>query len=279
MSIFDIHIHACGELTKTAFDPLSLLKQMDAAGVSGGCVFSGAPRYWGADRVYSPKERLDEILRCCEGFQDRLYPILWVHPDEDGTLDAVEEAAERGIMGFKIICNNFFVYEDKSLELLEKIEKTNRPVLFHSGILWDDTVSCEYNRPLHWEAVCRIPGLRFSLAHCSWPWYDEAIALYGKLCFNHRKDASKYSEMFLDLTPGTPVPYRKDLYTKLLGSGYDIENNLLWGTDCYANAYDSAWAQQWHQLDESIFDELGVSSETRRKIYYENRKRFFHVPE
>ena len=77
MSIFDIHIHACGELTKTAFDPPSLLKQMDAAGVSGGCVFSGAPRYWGTDRVYSPKERLDEILRCCEGFQDRLYPILW----------------------------------------------------------------------------------------------------------------------------------------------------------------------------------------------------------
>ena len=41
------------------------------------------------------------------------------------------------------------------------------------------TVSCEYNRPLHWEAVCRIPGLRFSLAHCSWPWYDEAIAAGG----------------------------------------------------------------------------------------------------
>ena len=277
MKIFDFHIHSCYEMDGMTFDARVLLENMEAQGIDSGSVISGAPKYWNEEEEHTPKERLDELLRCCEGYQDRLYPVLWVHPDEEGTDEIVEEAAERGIKGFKIICNNFYVYEDKSMALLEKIAKTNKPVLFHSGILWDDTVSCKYNRPLHWEAVCRIPGLRFALAHCSWPWYDEAIALYGKLWYNHKKDASKYSEMFLDLTPGTPAPYRKDLFAKLFGCGYDLVDNLLWGSDNCGDAYDPAMTQQWLQLDENIFNEMGISQEIRAKIYNENRKRFFNV--
>ena len=62
----------------------------------------------------------------------------------------------------------------------KEIAKLNVPVIFHTGILWDGRVSSNYNRPLHWESLLPITNLRFSMGHCSWPWVDECIALYGK---------------------------------------------------------------------------------------------------
>lgn len=277
VKIIDAHIHANMDDTRSAFDARELLERMQSIGVSGGCVFSGAPyaNGLGDGQIQPAQKRLDTVLRCCEGYRDRLFPLLWVHPDEDGICQIVQQAAERGIMGFKIICNNFYVYEDKSLRLLEQIAKTGRPVMFHSGILWDSTVSSKYNRPLHWEALCKLPGLRFSLAHCSWPWYDEAIALYGKFLTNHMAHPEENSEMFFDTTPGTPVPYRRDLYTKLLGCGYDVEHNILWGTDCNAVGYNGAWTKKWLQLDNAIMDELQTPPETRELIFHKNMERFF----
>ncbi len=62
------------------------------------------------------------------------------------------------------------------------------------------------------------------MGHCSWPWYDECIALYGKFLNALEKDGAP--EMFFDLTPGTPVIYRRDLLTKLFTVGYDVPDNI-----------------------------------------------------
>lgn len=276
MNLFDVHIHMGLYPGDAAFDPEALLAKMEAAGVQRGAIFSEAPEFYGfQNRGHDGSQRLDLVLQCCEQHRERLLPILWVHPDEEGIVDLIAEAAGRNIAGFKVICNNFYVYEDKSMNMLERIAKTGKPVLFHSGILWDDSVSSKYNRPLHWEALCKMGGLRFSLAHCSWPWYDESIALYGKFLTNHMKHPDDNSEMFFDLTPGTPVPYRRDLLTKLLGCGYDVEHNILWGTDCNTDPYNTSWAQKWHRLDSGIMDELRVPEETRALIFEKNAERFF----
>ena len=272
MKKYDIHIHSApGSFAH--FDAEDVLRKLAVAGFEGGAIFSECPQ--GSDKT--GHERLEALLESVKDHRDRLFPLLWIHPDEDDLYPLIDEAVERGVVGFKVICTDFYVYEDKSVRMLETIAKKGKPVMFHSGILWDDTESSKYNRPLHWERLCTIPNLRFSLAHCSWPWYDECLALYGKFLTNHAKHPELGNEMFLDMTPGTPPPYRRDLYTKLLLSDYDVTHNMLWGTDCNTYDYASEWTAKWDRMDNQIMDELQVPEETRELIFHKNLERFFGI--
>ena len=80
--------------------------------------------------------------------------------------------------------------------------------------------------------------------------------------------------MFFELTPGTPEIYRRDLLTKLFTVGYDVENNIVFGTDSMANDYDVDWVSGWIARDNAIMDDLGVTDEVREKIYHGNFLRF-----
>ena len=283
MKVFDVHTHR-----STALDGDQLLRQMGEAGVCGGCVFSQEPTCYPSlgGEPHDGRTRLDQVLRACEGHRDRLFPVLWIHPDEPDTLELIDEAARRGIAAFKCICNSFFVGEARSIAMLEAVARTGKPIFFHSGILWDDSSSSKYNRPLNWEELLdraagnidRLRGLRFSLAHASWPWYDECIALYGKFLANFRQHPEDDIQMFIDLTPGTPVSYRFDLLRKLLNCGYDVDHNILWGTDCTAEDYNADWARKWLGIDNGIMDELNIPTETRERIFNRNIARFLGLP-
>jgi len=265
MKIYDLHIH------RDDGKPKKFISQLEEAGVYGAAVFSKRPIMDGP----SYKERIKDILDFCKDYPGRLFPVLFIHPYESGASDLAKDAVSRGIAGFKMICSDYYVSDPVCLELLRTIASLNKPVCFHSGILWDKNVSAQYNRPINWECLLTIPGLRFSLAHCSWPWYDECIALYGKFqnAYDTRPGAA---EMFFDLTPGTPVPYRRDLLTKLHTVGYDVEHNILFGTDCRTD-YRVEWSKQWQDIDNAIYDELKISKETRKQIYQDNFLRFFGV--
>ncbi len=268
MKIYDMHIH----IRQGAPDPETLLKRFEEAGVYGGCVFSIRPREVNRETGAEFEERLENLLEWTRGYEDRLFPILWIHANESDIINKIHKAVEAGVAGFKIICTNFYVYEERCLRMLKEIAKLNKPVFFHSGILWDGEVSSNYNRPVNWESLIDIKGLRFSMGHCSWPWIDECIALYGKfLNALNRKDTA---EMFLDTTPGTPEIYRQELLTKLFTIGYDVGHNLLFGTDSSANSYRSEWTENWLNIDNGIMDELGVSVENRQLMYHDNLMRF-----
>ncbi|MBO5199251.1 MAG: amidohydrolase family protein [Lachnospiraceae bacterium] len=268
---YDAHMH----LWTANASPDNLMKALEKAGMNGGIVLSmPSEQYAGLGGGAPYEERLADVLRFTRKYPDRLYPILWVHPDEEEILAKIEDAAGRGIMGFKLICNSYYIYEDKSMRLLEQIAKTGRPVVCHSGILWDGQVSSAYNKPINWEHCFEISGLRFALAHCSWPWYDECIALYGKFLDTYSKRPELSAEMFLDITPGTPVPYRRDLLTKLHTVGYDVKHNILFGTDGAANDYNEEWARKWQTIDDALYEEIGVDKETVNCIYEDNLKRF-----
>ena len=269
MKIYDMHIHA---LNATP-DPEGLLAKMATVGIDGGCVFSNWPSDANAELGTDFDARLAEVLAWTRGYEDRLFPVMWIHPYEKDIFENVEKAVAAGVCAFKIICTDFYIYEERPMEVLRKIAALGKPVIFHTGILWDGQVSSRYNRPLNWEALLEIKGLRFSMGHCSWPWIDECIALYGKF-MNAGAYRSDTAEMFFDITPGTPEIYRKELLTKLFTLGYDVGDNVMFGTDSTAHIYRTEWPEKWLSLDGEIMDLLGVSRKNREKLYGENLLRF-----
>lgn len=271
MKIFDMHIH---DSAKGNRDANKLLNEMSKAGVYGGFVFSAPPKEQMVKTLgwLDFNERLSTVLEWANQSSDRLFPVLWIHPDEENIIEKIKIAVNSGIVAFKMICNNYFVYEEKPFNLLKQIALLGVPVIFHTGILWDGNVTSNNNRPLNWERLLDIDGIKFSMGHCSWPWVDECIALYGK--FLNAKASGKNVEMFFDITPGTPKIYRRELLTKLYTIGYDIGDNILCGFDSIAGAYKSSWAKGWLDIDKEILDELGVSKQNRVKLYHDNPLRF-----
>ena len=255
MKRFDMHIHC----HTAPVDPQKLLRQLEECGIHGGIVMSHYPKESKSDG-FDAETRMRQVLDICRNDPDRLFPVLWIHPHEPNALEVAEEAARRGIMGFKMICDDYYVSE------------LDKPIIFHSGILWFGGDSSKYNRPLNWECLVNVKGLRFSLGHCSWPWIDECIALYGK--FLNAYTEGMGAEMFFDTTPGTPAIYRRELLTKLYTVGYDVEDNVFFGTDCSADNYNAAWTQKWLDTDGIILQELGADDRLLGKMYHDNLLRF-----
>ena len=279
MKIYDMHIHTDGvELRRD-----DVLAEMEACGVYGGCLFSPPPPQFNAQVGMPFGARLDRVLEITEGCGDRLFPVLWIHPDEEGILENVRLAAERGIAGFKIICNNFYPYEEKCMALLRVIAALDKPVFFHAGILYSRGEShSEYSRPIHFERLEEIPGLRFSIGHCGWPWVDECLALYGRISYRlvmAERAGVRGAEMFLDLTPGAPMDRREELLTKVYLFGQNTGDNILFGTDQWFERYQGASTRRWLDADTAIMDKLGIRGELRRKTYSDNLMRFLGLPE
>lgn len=268
MKMIDMHIHAYNR----EVNPEALLASLVEAGMDSCCVYSTRPVEANPSVGIPFRQRLDEVLSWSKGHEDRIFPVLWIHPFEEDILNKVHLAVREGIAAFKIICTDFYVSDPRCLEVVREIARLGKPVIFHTGILWDGQVSSDYNRPLHFEALLDIDNLKFALCHCSWPWIDECIALYGK--FVHALHNGKTAEMFFDITPGTPPIYRRELLTKLYTIGYDVGDNILFGTDGTADAYRPQWTSFWLDTDGQILDELGVSRENREKLYHDNILRF-----
>ncbi len=265
--ILDGHIH----VGKRGDDPAGLVGRLKEAGIEGGVVISLSPTT--DDGPDDPGERLDDVLRRTAG-HEMLFPFFWIDPLHPGAPDQVAAAVERGVAGFKVIPHNHLPGDDRAMLVYRLIADAGKPLLFHSGILWDGRPSGNFCRPCNFEALLEVDGLRFALAHISWPWVDECIAVYGKFlnAYSSRPDLSV--EMFIDLTPGTPPIYRRDALTKLFTVGYDVANNVLFGLDSSTEDYNVAWANEWIERDNAIYAELGLDEAARRKVYADNLLRF-----
>lgn len=274
MQRYDIHVHM-NELAASAND---FIARLDNGGMTGANVISVPPKQYIFTKEQADyEERITSLLAITSQCPDRLFPMLFIHPDEDGIMSKIDDAVDRGVLSFKMMCSDYFVYEDKSMRVLEKLASVNRPVLFHSGILWDGKVSSAYNKPINWECCLEIPGLKFALAHCSWPWIDECISLYGKLRAARRIRPDMSCEMFIDITPGTPKIYRKELMMKLHYIGYELETNILFGTDQRVQTYNSEGVVSRRTTDDEIYDELEISEAARELIYGKNLLRFLGI--
>ena len=271
--ILDSHMHLMGGTgTRDAFNA-----GLQAAGVAGGIVLSRPPACF--TELASPMpaaERLVEVLAWCAGAPDR-YPFYWIDPLEEDAEAQVAWAVAEGIAGFKIICDRFYPSDPRALAVARAAAGLNKPILFHSGILWDGKPSSRYNRPVEFEALLEVPGLSFALAHISWPWCDELLAVYGKFAAAHRANTALTVTMYIDTTPGTPPIYRREALQKLLTIGYDLERNILFGSDCVCEQYNPDSIRDLIADDRAIYTDLGATDTQLQCIFAENLRRFVGV--
>jgi predicted TIM-barrel fold metal-dependent hydrolase len=268
--VLDGHIH----IGEGAPDPEDLVQRMADAGVDGGLLFSQAPAsFSGAIRTARPQERLENLMAWTADHPS-LYPFYRIDPLETDALQQVKLALDQGVAGFKVICDHFYPADVRALKTFRAIAEAGKPILFHSGILWDGKPSSHFSRPVNFEALLDVPGIRFALAHISWPWIDECIALYGKLAAAVERGSGVEIEMFIDTTPGTPPIYRREALTKLFTVGYDVAHNVFFGSDCRANGYRSAYAEGWIARDREIMTDLGIGSDVIENVLSGNLKRF-----
>jgi predicted TIM-barrel fold metal-dependent hydrolase len=162
----------------------------------------------------------------------------------------------------------------RAMDIYRRIVAHGRPILFHSGILSDTTPSGRYNRPVEFECLLEVDGLRFALAHMSWPWCDELIAVYYKFGEARQMSSDVTAEMFVDLTPGTPRIYRRDALTKLYGTCSRFEDNVFFGSDRLVHRYDPAGVRELIERDTAIFNELGLTAAQQAKVFGQNVLRF-----
>jgi len=253
-------------------DTANLREQMKAAGIDGGVILSYRPNIFNFDgAIYTPQQRLDKLFEVTGG-HGNLFPFYWIDPTEKDAAEQVKLAGDYGVSGFKVICREHYPGDSRAMKTYAIIAKSGKPMLFHSGILYDAFNSSNYNRPAGFEALFDVEGLRFAMAHVSWPWCDEMIAVFGKFRFANRKN--KDVELFVDLTPGTPDIYREEVLTKLIKlTGFRFTDNMLFGTDNDGD-YNSAYAKGIIDQDNMIYDKLNVPAEEREKIYHSNFMRF-----
>ena len=268
---YDAHTHVYpGEP-----EPEALAKRFSDAGLAGGAVFSLCPNRWQvmSSENIKPEKAMDDVIAWCSA-SPSLYPFYWIDPGADNAEELVDMAVEKGIYGFKVIRGAEMPVDEKSIKAYRRMAKHSKPVTFHSGILWDGRNSSGFFRPANWEGLLEVPYLRFALAHISWPWCDECIAVYGKMLNAISRRGFEIPEMFIDTTPGTPKIYRKDALAKVFTIGYDVSQHVMFGTDCRVDNYNVDWARDWLKTDDAILSELSLAASAFDDYYRLGFKRF-----
>jgi len=274
--IIDCHVHTTTGVVKGE----NIIKQLDIAEVDKIILFSHHPaafnppgevktKIW--NRAPSPIESLRALMDVA-AYSDRIIPFYWIDPTEKDAFDQVDRAIAAGIRGFKVICNHFYPSDQRPMQVWGHIAKSGKPILFHSGILYSPTPASIYNRPAGFEPLLTVPDLRFAMAHVSWPWCDEMLAVYGYWSSLKRQGLCT-AELFIDTTPGTPKIYRREVFGKLYSIGYDIEDNIIFGTDCVSD-YSPEQVKKILAMDKDALDNAGVSQGQREKYYSKNVIRF-----
>mgnify|MGYP000904252402 CR=1 FL=1 len=190
----------------------------------------------------------------------------------------VDEALARGAIGFKVICETFYPGDERALPTYRHIANLGKSILFHFGILWDPCDCSKYNRPALFEALMEVPKLTFALAHIGWPWTDEMIAVYGKFMAMRGHPRFTGQNMYIDMTPGTPACYRREVIERLFAVDYPLmAGRLLFGSDAFTDDYDACWAQQVWQEDAHILTEIGLSASVLQGISGNNALRFWNI--
>ena len=225
-------------------------------GFDGGNIFSFAPAHFciKEESKFAWQPRLEQLLYITS--QLPYNPVFWADPTEKDFTEQLDACVKAGVRAIKIICSHY--YPGDVLPQLQQIADRDMGIIFHSGVIYAHNCKAEYSRPLNFEALMNLKNARISLAHLSWPWCEECLSMYGAFAWK-RTTASDAPELFLDLTPGTPLNRRREFLKMAYCTGYDIAHNILWGSDNAVGAnQERAYSgiMKYYDLDKKIFEEI-----------------------
>ena len=203
----------------------------------------------------------EEVLAAGRANPDALIPFASVDPHK-GKL-AVREARElieSGARGFKFHPNTqaFWPSDREHYPLYEVIAQAGLIALFHSGTTGIGAgmpggggVRLKYSNPICVDDVAAdFPELDIILAHPSFPWQDEALAV-----------AVHKPNVYIDLSGWSPKYFPDNLirYTNTL-----LKDKMLFGTD-----YPLITPERWL----ADFERLPIKDEVRPLVLKENAAR------
>jgi predicted TIM-barrel fold metal-dependent hydrolase len=205
----------------------------------------------------------DEVLAAAEANPDVLIPFGSVDPHK-GKLGVREarELIERGVRGFKFHPNiQAFWPNDRSwYPLYEVIAEAGLIALFHSGTTGIGAgmpggggVKLKYSNPMLVDDVAAdFPELDIILAHPSFPWQEEALAV-----------AVHKPNVYIDLSGWSPK-YFPEILVQYINTR--LKDKMLFGSD-----YPLITPDRWL----ADFEKLEIRDEVRPLVLKENAIRLF----
>jgi predicted TIM-barrel fold metal-dependent hydrolase len=203
--------------------------------------------------------RNEDIAAAARRHPDVLIPFGSVDPAKG--VAAVEEAralaSDHGVRGFKFhpSLQAFWPDDPAVFPLYEALEELGMVALFHSGqtgigagLPGGGGVRLRYSNPMALDEVAaRFPGLTIIIAHPSFPWQDEALAV-----------ATHKPNVYIDLSGWSPKYFPPQLvqYSNSL-----LKHKVLFGSDFPLISPDR-WMKD--------FADLPIKDEVRPLILKEN---------
>ncbi|MFG3345719.1 amidohydrolase family protein [Streptomyces sp. NPDC048018] len=209
-----------------------------------------------------PRISNEEIAESCAAHADALIPFASIDPHKGraGVREARRLVEEYGVRGFKFhpSIQAFSPNDPLAYPLYEAIEELGVPALFHTGqtgigagVPGGGGIRLKYSDPLLVDDVAvDFPELRIILAHPSFPWQDEALAV-----------ATHKPYVYIDLSGWAPKYFPPQLvrYADTL-----LKDKVLFGSD-YPVITPDRWLADFGRLD--------IRPEVRPKILKENAAR------
>jgi uncharacterized protein len=207
----------------------------------------------------------DEVLQAARENPDVLIPFGSVDPHK-GKLAVLEarELIEAGVRGFKFHPNTqaFWPNDPEHYPLYEVIAQAGLIALFHSGTTGIGAgmpggggVRLKYSNPMRVDDVAAdFPELDIILAHPSFPWQDEALAI-----------AVHKPNVYIDLSGWSPKYFPENLirYTNT-----QLKHKMLFGSD-----FPLITPDRWL----TDFEKLPIKDEVRPLVLKHNAARLLRL--
>jgi predicted TIM-barrel fold metal-dependent hydrolase len=188
----------------------------------------------------------DDVARAARRHPDVLIPFASVDPHRGAA--GVEEArrlvTEMGVRGFKFhpTVQGFSPDDPMAYPLFDAIQELGVPALFHSGQTGigagtpgGSGLRMKYSNPMLLDDVAAdFPHLQIVIAHPSFPWQDEALAV-----------ATHKANVWIDLSGWSPTYFPPQLvrYANTL-----LKHKVLFGSD-YPLITPDRWMRDFAALD------------------------------
>ena len=137
MRIFDTHFHV---LNFDKPDQKTALLGMDKYHVDKLALLAEEPIYTlksYRDIREHNKGRMDRLFQWCDGSDGRLLPIWWVNTTDPDAMQQVDEALDRGAVGFKVINETTMPGDGHALSVYQRMADAGKSILFHTAIYFN----------------------------------------------------------------------------------------------------------------------------------------------